>query len=166
MSTVKKQRKMFFRLVTSVEASCMNFVMGFDHYSQGAIFWKKPYLRSWFNPSDRKVLTADSDRLIPALYDKILCSPGLWYCWRDKWGFIPCYGTQHGDEAQTEIDLKFHLLPLKCPKPYWENDEHVPTYNISVHMVRQHVTWLSHDYFFVKKRPPLSILTYFISCWD
>ena len=43
-------------------------------------------------------------------------------------------------EAQTEIDLKFHLLPLKCPKPFWKSDEHAPAYNMSVHMVRQHVT--------------------------
>ena len=59
---------------------------------------------------------------------------------REPWGFMPRYGTQHRDEAQTEIDLKFHLLPLKCPKHFWKNDEHVPAYNMSVHMVRQHVT--------------------------
>ena len=34
----EETEKDVFRLVTSVEASCMNFVMGFDHYSQGAIF--------------------------------------------------------------------------------------------------------------------------------
>ena len=71
---------------------------------------------------------------------KILCSPELWYPRRDKWGFIPWHGTLHRDEAQTEIDLKFHLLPLKCPKPFWKSDEHAPAYNMSVHMVRQHVT--------------------------
>ena len=70
------------------------------------------------------------------------------------------------NEAQTEIDLKFHLLPLKCPKPFWKNDYHVPAYNLSVHMVRQHVTWLSHDHFFIKKQSPLLILTCFKSCWD
>ena len=59
-----------------------------------------------------------------------------------------------------------HPLKLKCPKPLWKNDDHVPAYNLSVHIVRQHVTWLSHDHFFVKKQFPLSILTCFKSCWD
>ena len=83
-----------------------------------------------FNPPDRKGLTADSDRPTPALQDKILCSPELWYPWRDRWSFIPWHGTQHTDEAQTEIDLKFHLLPLKCPKealgPKGDNDTQGP----------------------------------------
>ena len=62
----------------------------------------------------------------------------------------PTLSTQHGNEAQTEIDLKFNLLP-KCPKPFWKNDEHVPACNLRVHMVRQHVTWLSHDQFISSK---------------